>query len=381
MFEVHDKPKVLLVNSALHIGGAETVTANLLRGIDRDRFTASLCCLADFGPVGEELAADGEDIFVLPQRRWLKGRRTSSLRLQRYIIENGVDLVHSNDLHAFIDCAVCRLLTPGLKHVHTFHFGNYPHLERRYLRIERVCSRLASALVAVGVRQSRAICTALRLNPERLEVIGNGLMPVRARKPAGCPVLAGETRFKLGTISTLMEQKNVESLLRIAAILKRSTTDFVVVIAGEGHLRPQLEAMAVELDVKDHVRFLGWVANAAEVVLPELDAFIQTSRWEGMSMVILEAMSARCPIVATRVGDNEQVLREGESGYLFDVDDDETAAGHVLRIMGDSELRDRLRQQAYEDFQSRYSAGTMLAKYMALYDRLLGCSAPAVGEG
>ncbi len=372
MSEVHDKPKILFVNSALHIGGAETVTANLLRGIDRARFDAKLCCLADLGPVGERLAAQGEEIFVVPQRRGLRGKRTSSLRLQRYVVENGVELVHSNDLHAFIDCAVCRLITPGLKHVHTFHFGNYPHIERKYLLIETICSRLASALVAVGVKQSDAICRALRLNPKRLQVIGNGLMPHSERGAIECSIMAGETRFKLGTISTLMEQKNVESLLRIAAILKRSTRDFVVLVAGEGHLRSELEAMATELDVQDHVRFLGWVPNAAEAILPELDVFIQTSRWEGMSMVILEAMLAQRPIVATCVGDNEYVLREGETGYLFDVDDDETAAGHVLRLMQDQALRERLGKRAYEEFQAKYSADTMIESYMALYDRLLG---------
>ncbi len=82
-----------------------------------------------------------------------------------------------------------------------------------------------------------------------------------------------------------------------------------------------LEQRRRELGLEDTVVITGWIPNAAAQALPAFDVFFQPSRWEAMSIAILEAMASGKAIVATRVGDNAHVLEDGVSGLLVDAGD------------------------------------------------------------
>ena len=84
---------------------------------------------------------------------------------------------------------------------------------------------------------------------------------------------------------------------------------------------------------------MGWVTEAPARILPLFDIFIQTSLWEAMSMVILEAMAAGKPIVATEVGENRHVIKHGESGFLSQPGDTKAMAGYVERLLNNADTQ------------------------------------------
>jgi glycosyltransferase involved in cell wall biosynthesis len=366
-----------MVNSTLHIGGAEQVAANLAQHLDRGRFEVSACYLKENGIVGQHMREAGVDLVPIPGLK--RGRDyLTSLKLRKLVRERRIQLLHTHDVHGFIDACACRLIVPGLRHVHTFHFGNYPHIPPRYARIERTLWRIPDVLVAVGHEQAAAIRKMHGIPPSRLRVIWNGtdaptadIAPeVTAQLPAtGIPVLA--------SISTLIPQKGLPDLLDAVAILRQQGRRFALLVVGEGKLRAELEAQAERLGLKDMVRFLGWVQAASRRALPACDIFVQSSHWEAMSVVVLEAMAAGKAVVVTSVGENARVVVPGECGLVVAPGNPSALAAALARLLDDPALRHRLGSAAKQRFDKFFTVQHMIRNYEHLYAEVLGHTAPA----
>ena len=171
MNENMNKTRVLIVNGTLSGGGAEHVIATLVRNLSRDAFEVSVCCLKDGGVIKDELEADGYEVIDLSSRQRERRDYGTSLRLRRLVKERHIDIIHSHDLHSLIDCSVCRVLTRGVRYIHTFHFGNYPHRPKKYLMAEQALSCVPDRLVAVGEWQSERLVKTFGLSQRRLSVI------------------------------------------------------------------------------------------------------------------------------------------------------------------------------------------------------------------
>lgn len=364
------KARLLLLNSALYIGGAESVTASLCRGLDRDRFDVCVAHLKTRGQIGDALVRDGYEVVDLGAEDPNVPDYFSTWRLWRFIRERKFDIVHSNDLHASIDAAICRLFMPRLRHVNTFHYGNYPRNNPRYHRMEKILSRIPDRLIAVGRAQRDSIRDTYGLKD--ISVVHNGVglddgKPDDSLKER----IQGSGEVVIGSVSTLTEQKAIDRLLEAASILDKQGIPFRLVVAGEGPLRPKLEALAKDLGLSDRVEFFGWVEEAPKRVLPWIDIFVQSSLWEAMSIVVLEAMARGLPVVATTVGENPYVVKDGETGYLVEPNKPVELADGLKSLIEDPRLRDAFGCKGREEVISHYSAQAMCRKYEDLYTAVL----------
>ncbi|MCB2173666.1 glycosyltransferase [bacterium] len=367
-----NKKNIMLVISDIGGAGAELVVYNLCRTLDKDRFNVSVCHLKERGEKGEILVAEGYDVVGIPKDSAGKTDYLSALKLKKLVKERNIDLLHSHNIEPLFEAAVCKLLTPGIKLIHTYHYGNYPHLPFRYLLLEFFFSRVANRLVAVGNRQREQIRSTYRLGSGSLTTVYNG---IEKKPPLPSDKLPDRPRdtVVIGSMCTLIYQKGVDYLLEIARRMKDSKCKVVFWIVGEGPLRHQLEEQARRLELSDTVRFVGWVPNAAQTVMPEIDIFLQTSRWEAMSMVVLEAMAAGKPIVATNVGENERILTDADAGFIVEPGNIEETAARLTALAEDPELRRRLGENGEGVVDRKYSLAAMTRAYEALYDELLAC--------
>lgn len=373
---------MLIVNSTLHIGGAEQVAACLAQGIDRANFEVAACYLKEPGLVADQMAGAGVELLELPGFEAGRPDYLSSLKLRRLIRSRGIRVIHTHDIHGMIDGSVCRLLLPALRFVHTFHFGNYPHRHRRYKLIERTLWRVPDALVAVGQNQAAQIHRCFGIPLERLRVIWNGVddptlrnHPERLRDiaPPGVPVIA--------SVSTLIPQKGLEFLLQAAALLWESGERFMLLMAGDGAMRDKLRSQASQLGLNDCVRFLGWVPQASDRVLPACDIFVQSSRWEAMSVVVLEAMAAGKPMVVTQVGENPHVVVDGETGLTVPPEDPQALANGLRMLLRDVGMRQRMGHAARQRYEASFTTRHMISAYESLYRELAGDTATSRRAG
>jgi glycosyltransferase involved in cell wall biosynthesis len=368
-----DRTRLLMVNSTLHIGGAEQVAATLAGLVDRDGFDVTACYLKEPGLVADQMLRAGVNLVPVPGL--VPGRRDyfTSMKLRRLIRERRVQVIHTHDIHGLIDGAICRLTTPGLRHVHTFHFGNYPHRKKQHQWIEGSLWRVPDALVAVGHVQAEAIRKFYGIPEKRLRVLWNGVDDpfrpglandsVDMRTP-GVPLIC--------SISTLITQKGLEYLLEAAAMLRQSGEKFQLVIAGHGVLKEPLHAQARALGLDDHVKFLGWVTEASRKLLPVCDIFVQSSLWEAMSVVVLEAMAAGKPMTVTTVGENPHVVLDGKTGLTVPPADARALADSLRRLLHDPGLRDSLGSAARRRYEDHFTNQHMARAHEALYTELVG---------
>ena len=358
-------PHVMLVNGSLFGGGAEHVIATLARHL---RDMGHPVTIATVHPGGELLAQLKAERFDVVNTVGAGGSSTSS-NLRRAIIERCVNIVHSHDVRSLIDVGLCRLRSRRFAHMHTFHFGNYPFVPWKHLLMETVAARVPDQLVAVGNQQRGSIVKTLRLSPARIRTIWNGVDYVGRPAPAG--VEQGTPVPRIGSVSTFGAQKGLPTLLQAARIVRQRGLNFRLVLVGEGPMRRELEAMAAEFGLSECVEFTGWKPDAAATLLPTFDIFVQSSYWEAMSVVILEAMAARRPIVATNVGENAAVLANGESALLVPPKDAEALANGLARVIEDTALRVRLAETAHATYLSRFTGRAMADRYATAYRECL----------
>lgn len=363
-----EKTNVLILTPSLHIGGLEMVIAHICRYIDKERFTIQVCCLKEIGSIGNGLLQDGFSVVALKKPTYLKNNYASWLQVLTIVRSSNIHVVHSHTLDSLIDGALCKLSRKKTRLVHTFHFGNYPNIPSKYLYMEKLFCRFADKLVAVGDEQKRKIRHALGIKDGNLLTLWNGV-PQLMRAPS-C-ALVEQYRHPgtvvVGTVCTLIEQKGLGDLLDVACVLKRRGVNAVYLIAGEGHLRKELEDRIRELELGENVVLLGWVDHAAEAFLPYIDIFFLPSLWEAMSVVVLEAMGAGKPVVVTNVGENRHVITDTVDGFLAEARDVASLARIMERLIQNGELRSQVGARAELKIRTRFSVEKMVSAYEQLY--------------
>lgn len=365
--------RILIVHSTLHIGGAEEVTANLCAQIDRSRFSVTVCHLRENGVVGDKIKQNGTHVVGLPSGTSGKTDYITWLKLRSIIKKLNIDIVHSQDVHALADCSICKLTMPRLKFVHTFHYGNYPKRDRSRQRLERLFWRVPDRLVAVSNRQKAGIQSLYGIPDERVVTLWNGV-DVESGHSLPFDIVGhyrAQGRVLIGCINTLIEQKGMFDLIRVAKIMKgRIPGKFAFIVAGGGHL---MEALRHEIELNnltDDVVMLGWVDQAAKVFLPHADIFFQPSLWEAMSIVLLEAMAMGKAIVATSVGETPLVLDNGQ-GRVVGVGNIEDMAVALEELVLRPALREDLGARAKARYEEAFSASMMARRYESLYEDIL----------
>jgi glycosyltransferase involved in cell wall biosynthesis len=236
----------------------------------------------------------------------------------------------------------------------------YQWLDRRVLRrIDRVVlvhrEMLANPLLA-------------RRRDDRWRVIENGIGPSQAPGPPPDDEIARFCRgsFTIGAVGRLSPEKGFHHLIAALGELVGNGFAARLVILGEGPQRPRLEAQAHASGLTGAILMPGFVVRARDY-LPLFGAFVLSSATEGLPVAILEAMQARVPIVATRVGGVPDVLLGGRGGRLVAPGDPSALARAVRDVRENPQGAAEMAAAAYSEVTTRYSSARMARSYLELY--------------
>ncbi|WP_459194976.1 glycosyltransferase family 4 protein [Halosimplex sp. J119] len=176
--------------------------------------------------------------------------------------------------------------------------------------------------------------------------------------------------FIIGSGGRLVPQKNLSTLIDAIAglVAERNTDDIHLVLTGDGPRRVALESRARAQGVSDHVHFLGWLPDQADVYAfyNAIDVFAFPSHYEGFGMANAEAMAAGTPVITNDI----PVLREvvGDAGVLVDASDEDCLIDALESLYDDSEQREALAQQARERIAKLFTASDAAEEYARLYE-------------
>ncbi|MEK3724158.1 glycosyltransferase family 4 protein [Paenibacillus sp. FSL H8-0034] len=197
--------------------------------------------------------------------------------------------------------------------------------------------------------------------PERIGVIPNGFDEKRFR-----PVPHENKIPQLITVCRLVPAKGIDILLLACAELKKSGQAFVLHLIGDGPIRPELEQMAIELNIYEEIIFYGYMLHP-EDFMPFFDVFVLPSRAESFGSVFAEAALCGLALIGTDVGGIPEQINHGQNGLLVPVDDVAALANALEKVTGDPTYRYNLSRIAWDKAKNTYSMSRVVQQLKTVY--------------
>lgn len=304
------------------------------------------------------------------------------------------DIVHT---HAAKPGALGRLAAASLNvpvilhtfHGHVFHSYFHPLKTKVFLGVERFLAKKSSAIIAISELQKKELSEQFHIAPpEKFRVVPLGFDLDRfvngqdeKRKAFRAEFNVADDEIAIGIIGRLVPVKNHRMFLAgIQHLVQHTGKKFRAFIIGDGETRAELERVATEmglaytttgaLDKPHKVVFTSWRSDV-DVINAGLDIVCLTSLNEGTPVSLIEAQAANKPIVATRVGGIGDIVKEGETALLGDVTDTPTFTKHLLQLVEDDELRNRMGANSRSHVLQKFSYQRLVRDMSALYSELL----------
>ncbi|HJR14622.1 MAG TPA: TIGR03088 family PEP-CTERM/XrtA system glycosyltransferase [Rhodanobacteraceae bacterium] len=381
------KPLIAHVLYRLDTGGMERVLVTVINRT-QSKYRHAVICLDGFSAFREKIADPNVPCLALhkkPGKDW-----SCYFRLWKALRKLKPDLMHTYNFGALDAAPVARIA--GVRRVVHGERGRdasdprgesrkYRYLRRwmtpfidRYLAVSR---DLHDWLIEnVGIDSSRVVCI-----PNGIDVDSFLVAPAKKETRPLLGSFAPPGTILIGTVGRLDPVKDQAGLVsafnRLCESLPDARGRLRLVIVGEGPRRAMLEAQIADLGLAAQVCLLG---NRDDVptLLPEFDIFVLSSIAEGMPGVVLEAMAAGLPVVATEVGGVGEVVSPGVTGLLVRAGDPLALTRALANYVSDEALRVQHGDAGRKLVETRFRVNDMVSAYAALYDKLLGQRASAI---
>jgi glycosyltransferase involved in cell wall biosynthesis len=363
--------RILQIIPSLDRSGAEKQLALLATHLPRDEFETHVCALTRGGPLEDDLRAAGVPVTVIG-KNW-KIDPAAYFRLKRHIASLRPDLAQTW-LFAANSYGRMAALAGGVQRIVASERCADPWKAWHELAIDRRLARRTDRIVvnSSGVRE---FYLEHGLPAEKFVVIPNAIQPAPALGVSRDQLLA-ELRLPpdarlIGAVGRLWPQKRVKDLIWAADLLKVVRDDVHLLIIGDGPDRQRLARYRRHVRIEDKVHFLGHRDDVPRM-MPHFDALWLASGYEGLPNVIMEAMAAAVPVVATDIPGNRDLVIHGETGFLVPVGDRAEIARKTQRLLDDVDLALRLGAAGKARVLSQFGLEAMVDQYASLYRELLG---------
>src|ERR1700722_5586021 len=359
--------RLLLIVTGLNRGGAEMQVFHLASGLCARGWEVKVVSLLSGGAMTDQFREAGIQVHELAVQRGIPDPR-AILGLRKIIQDFRPDVVHSHMVHANLLARVTRLIFSMPALISTAHNMTEG---RRWTEIAyRVTDSIGDLTTIICKAAAERYVKVGSVPLERLKVLVNGL-PVEQLRPD--PTSRAAMRRRLGiegefvwlAVGRFEPPKDYANLINAFAQVRSDRS--VLLIAGDGPLRPDMEKLASELNISLGVRFLG-VRKDIPALMSAADGYVMSSAWEGLPMVLLEAAASGLPIVATNVGGNGEVVRDGISGYLVPPSDSNALALTLQQVEQTPRLGRITMGLAGRDFVvTYYSISSVLDEWESIY--------------
>lgn len=301
----------------------------------------------------------------------------AALKIQKFARENGYQLLHSHGYKFNIMMGLFPLAVRRLPLVSTLHgYVHAPRFSKMWLYelLDRIAVYGTQAVVLVGNAMKQELPAGIR-SSARLRVISNGLDAGQLRASAQEPLtpdldaFARRHQFLLVAVGRLSREKNFDSLIEAFASFRRQQSGGGLVIVGEGHLRPNLEALIERHGLEDAILLPGYCSQVP-ALLARSDLLVMPSLTEGLPITLLEAMAVGLPVMVSGVGEMPDVLGQGQGGRILTDVSPEVIANELESFFSAQVSPSENVAWARQRIEQHYSASATTAKYLQLYREL-----------
>lgn len=368
-------------------GGMETSVINLSKGLEKAKHEVFI-----FAPEYPNYKDDEKNIFRYKSIRFNYGGYFYvipvpffSSKTKDVVASLGLDIIHSHQPYSLGGEALKFSKKLGVPLVFTYHikYEDYSHyiplipesISKKYIRKKTIeYSNQCDNVIAPSTAIKKLLVDRGIKAP--ISIIPSGINIDNFARDAGQRDLIREKHqikpdeIMLITACRLTEEKNLGFLIRSFAKIVEKEKNIKFMIVGDGAVRKDLEKMAGELGIKNNVIFTGLVDRTEIVGLYQAsDIFIFASKTETQGLVAVEAMAAGDPVVAIKASGIEDIVKNGEDGFLTSESEDEFC-GSVLKIVRNNDLRSKMSTKAKVNSR-KFEIAPWVEKVVELYKSLI----------
>ncbi|MGD2172251.1 MAG: glycosyltransferase family 4 protein [Gammaproteobacteria bacterium] len=359
--------RVLHLIESLEFGGAEKVLIHLANRMSA-RHQVSVCTTKRRG----ELEGELEPRIDLIHLEFGEGNNPGlPVAIRKLLRVKRIDILHIHDWGVFVEGVVATLGT-STRIVQTVH-GPYIQYAPGYLSrakkalrhtVERLLSPRVSRIIPVSEDIRKYVIGEIGVPASKVEIIHNGIADIGEAASD-----RRETGGKVAFITTgrLAAIKNHRMMLEAFALVYREHPGISLSIVGDGDQLASLRALCDSLGIAEAVRFPGFSSDVPGL-LAQHDVFLLSSRYEGVSIALLEAMCLSMPAIVTDVGGLPEMVADGDSGFVVPSDSPEAFAAAMKQLVTGDSLIDTLGARARQRYLDEFSEEIVISKYNAVYE-------------
>ena len=370
--------KILHLINTLSVGGAELHLLSLCRHLQRYGLEIVVACLREQVKDSRSLRADfeTEHIRVVNLRADSRYDCYFLSRFARLLKQEYPAIVHTHLPRADLAGGLGHLLHPSIPWISSVHDIHSKSWAGKWtLPLLNVVWRQADAVIAISHAVKDWLVQERRVPSDKVAVIHYGLETqwfaqahMHGRKhsaPAG--------RAVIGTIGRLEPRKGQAGLIQAMPAVLRKVPNASLLIAGHDPwgYGQTLQALITELGLGEHVQLVGF-QDDVPAFLSGVDVFAFASRAEGFGQVLLEAMAAGRPVVASKLAPHTEIVVDGETGLLVQVDSPSAFADSISWLLLHPEEAQRMGRRGQDRVYHSFSAERMAAETLGLYRTLIG---------
>ena len=374
------KVRVLRIIARMNVGGPAVQVSGLMRGFDQILFEHELLtgyCASDEADYLEKVATDVKAMRIDGLGRSIKPRAdlTALFAIIKEIRRFKPDVIHTHTAKAGVIGRIASIMSgQNSIRVHTYH----GHLLQGYfgagktklvIWIEKFLALFTDQLLAVGKKVQDDLILAGIGNVNKFAIMPPGLQLalVPSKSAARAELGLDQNQMYCAFIGRITQIKRPDRFLDVVAKVKDSGVEVHFIVAGAGE---KLQYCEERVDAENlPVTFLGWREDI-EVVLAAADFVILTSDNEGTPLSLIQAGMVGLPVVATNVGSTNEIVVDGETGFLTDLSVSQLADA-VVKVATNSDLRAKMGAAGKEYTMARYGVERLVKDHQDLYLRLL----------
>jgi glycosyltransferase involved in cell wall biosynthesis len=373
--------RILYVIINLEVGGTEKQLVELVRGLDPVKFEPHVCCLRGGGPLVAEMERMGIPLTLFrfpPLDYSMKleatrnfafqvGEISALMRKVKPVIVQGLLPM------AFVSAGIAaKLARVPLLITSRRSLGCYK--EKRFLlrQLENMVNLWTDLVVANSEAVRADTVSRERVNPVKVRIVYNGVKVPARRGRVSLSRLVGRN-VDGPTVclpANFFPYKGHSDFIQAAGIVAKEVPEAMFLLAGDGMLRSRIEAEINDLRLADRFILTG-LRHDMEKIMAGVDLVALTSIEEGFPNVVLEAMAAGKPVVATRVGGVPEAVEDGKTGLLVAPRNPESLGRALVRLLKNKSEAESMGRAARERVKARFTISRMVRSYEGIYSELL----------
>lgn len=359
------KYKIIYIIDTLTVGGAQRFLINMIKGLDREQFEPKVVTIMIKGELAKEILDLGVEVIHLQK----KGKIGWSLiwQLKDFFKKEQPEIVHTNLFGSDTIGRIAAILARVPVIVSTEHNTNFDQGFIKCL-VKKIISLFTAKIIAASEAIRDFSVKNDGINLKKFIVINYGIdlneYPFR-----GSRIINGN-KIIAGVAARLEEQKGHIYLIKALPQIVREYPGFKLQLIGGGSLLESLKKEVAALGLNGTVEFLGDRQDVPEL-FQNLDIFILPSVWEGLGIAILEAQAIGVPVLASNVGGIKEIVKDGETGLLFEPKDSEAIFKSIERLVSNQDLAAKIVEQANKQVRANFDYKIMVKNYTDLYLTLI----------